>query len=98
MLTKTHISWGQGSTLHAIGAVFPQLGVCRNQDVGSHSQGASPLFILFDSDNGSLRAVIEAFRLRTITYRRNFWCRNRTPLAREDADEFVLSSARVNKR
>jgi len=88
-MTKTHISWGQGSTLHAIGAVFPNAGFVGTKTWAHTSQGASPLFILFDSNNGSLRAVIEAFglgQLRTgaisgIATER---------LASEEADEFAI--------
>ena len=61
-MIKTHVEWG-GSTLHAIGAVFPKMGICGTKTWTHTAGGATPLLILFDSDNGSLQAVIEAFAL-----------------------------------
>ena len=62
-MAKTHLSWGQGSTLHALGAVFPDAGFVGTKTWAHTSAGARPLFILFDSNTGSLLAVIEAFGL-----------------------------------
>jgi alanine dehydrogenase len=61
-MVKTHVEW-DGSTLHAIGAVFPGIGICGTKTWAHTSDGASPLLVLFDSNNGSLKAVIEAFAL-----------------------------------
>jgi len=61
-MIKTHVVWA-GSTLHAIGAVFPGAGICGTKTWAHTSGGATPLLILFDSNDGSLRAVIEAFAL-----------------------------------
>jgi alanine dehydrogenase len=61
-MIKTHVEW-DGSTLHAIGAVFPRIGICGTKTWSHTKDGATPLLILFDSNNGSLLAVIEAFAL-----------------------------------
>jgi alanine dehydrogenase len=61
-MIKTHVEW-DGSTLHAIGAVFPGIGICGTKTWAHTKDGATPLLILFDSNNGSLKAVIEAFAL-----------------------------------
>src|SRR6266852_6939077 len=62
-MVKTHAEWGKGSTLHAIGAVFPQAGFAGTKTWAHTEGGATPLLILFDSNNGALKAVIEAFAL-----------------------------------
>jgi ornithine cyclodeaminase len=62
-MTKTHVAWGNGSTLHAIGAVYPKDGFAGTKTWSHTEGGATPLLILFDSDNGSLKAIIEAFAL-----------------------------------
>jgi alanine dehydrogenase len=61
-MIKTHVEW-DGSTLHAIGAVFPKLGFCGTKTWSHTANGATPLLVLFDSRNGSLIAIIEAFAL-----------------------------------
>src|SRR6267143_1237584 len=62
-MTKTHLAWGNGATLHAIGAVYPKDGFAGTKTWTHTEGGATPLLILFDSENGSLRAIIEAFAL-----------------------------------
>jgi alanine dehydrogenase len=61
-MIKTHAEW-DGSSLHAIGAVFPAVGFCGTKTWAHTKDGATPLLMLFDSNNGSLKAVIEAFAL-----------------------------------
>jgi len=61
-MVKTHALWGGHHTLHAIGAVFPEAGFVGTK-TWAHANGAAPLLILFDSHNGSLKAIIEAFAL-----------------------------------
>jgi alanine dehydrogenase len=61
-MIKTHVEW-DGSTLHAIGAVFPSMGFCGTKTWSHTKNGATPLLILFDSNDGSLKAIIEAFAL-----------------------------------
>ena len=88
-MNKTHISWGNGSTLHAIGAVFPDAGFVGTKTWAHTSGGAKPLFILFDSNNGSLLAVIEAFALGQ--FRTGAISGIATErLARPEADEFAI--------
>jgi ornithine cyclodeaminase len=62
-MNKTHISWGKGSTLHAIGAVFPDTGFAATKTWAHTPAGAKPLLILFDSNTGSLLGLMEAFAL-----------------------------------
>src|SRR3984893_14570967 len=61
-MVKTHAIWGGHHTLHAIGATFADEGFVGTK-TWAHANGAAPLLILFDSHNGSLRAIIEAFAL-----------------------------------
>ena len=62
-MVKTHVEWGDGSTLHAIGAVFPRAGYAGTKTWPHTKNGATPFLILFDSDSGALKAIIEAFAL-----------------------------------
>lgn len=62
-MVKTHVEWDDGATLHAMGATFPQDGFAGTKTWAHTKGGATPLLILFDSHNGSLKAVIEAFAL-----------------------------------
>ena len=62
-MVKTHVEWDGGSTLHAIGAAFPVDGFVGTKTWAHTEGGATPLLILFDSHNGALKAVIEAFAL-----------------------------------
>ncbi|MDW3685999.1 ornithine cyclodeaminase family protein [Cupriavidus sp. CV2] len=61
-MEKTHVAWG-ANNLHAIGAVFTDLGLAATKTWAHTSGGAAPLLVLLDANNGSLRAVIEAFAL-----------------------------------
>ena len=61
-MVKTHVIWGGHHTLHAIGATFAEEGFVGTK-TWAHANGAAPLLILFDSHNGSLKAIIEAFAL-----------------------------------
>lgn len=62
-MVKTHATWDNGSTLHAIGAVFQGKRIVGTKTWAHTAGGACPLLILLDADNGSLQAVIEAFAL-----------------------------------
>ncbi len=62
-MTKTHVAWEKGSTLHAIGAAFPKRGFAGTKTWAHTESGATPLLIVYDSNTGALRAVIEAFAL-----------------------------------
>ena len=62
-MLKTHATWGKGDTLHAIGATFPAEGFVGTKTWAHTEGGATPLLVLYDAHDGSLRAVIEAFAL-----------------------------------
>jgi ornithine cyclodeaminase len=88
-MVKTHAIWGGGHTLHAVGALFPESGFVGTKTWAHTEGGATPLLILFDSHDGALEAVIEAFalgQLRTggISGVATRW------LARADADDMAL--------
>src|SRR5688500_7240753 len=60
-MLKTHLAWGEGHTLHAIGGLDGDL--VGTKTWAHTGGGASPLLILWDSETGQRRAVIEAFAL-----------------------------------
>ncbi len=60
---KTHVTWGGGHTMHALGAIFPSAGLVGGKTRAHTEGGATPLLMLWDSETGALRAVIEAFAL-----------------------------------
>lgn len=60
-MLKTHLAWGDGHTLHAIGGVDGDL--VGTKTWAHTAGGANPLLILWDSETGERRAVIEAFAL-----------------------------------
>lgn len=65
-MQKTHAEWPASSgagTLHAIGAVFTKDGFAGTKTWAHTPGGATPLLILFDSNTGKLKAIIEAFAL-----------------------------------
>lgn len=62
-MVKTHAIWGGHSTLHAIGAVFEGRGYVGTKTWAHTEGGAMPLLILIDAQDGSVRAIIEAFAL-----------------------------------
>ncbi|HYS55612.1 MAG TPA: cupin domain-containing protein [Thermoanaerobaculia bacterium] len=59
-LEKTVVAW-EGGTLHALGGIAP--GSAATKTWAHTDAGATPLLVLFDSTNGSLKAVIEALAL-----------------------------------
>lgn len=61
-MVKTHVAWGHNN-LHAIGAAYPAAGLIGTKTWAHTSGGACPLLVLFDSETGQLKAVIEAFAL-----------------------------------
>lgn len=62
-MVKTHATWANGSTLHAIGAVFEGLGVVGTKTWAHTAGGAMPLLVLIDAANGTVLAIIEGFAL-----------------------------------
>ena len=88
-MLKTHVAWEQGSTLHAIGAVFPHEALAGTKTWTHTAGGATPLLILFDSNDGSLKAIIEAFALGQLrTAAASGIATDR--LAAKDADDFAI--------
>lgn len=87
-MLKTHAAWSN-STLHAIGAVFPKAGFVGTKTWAHTPGGASPLLILFDAENGAVRAVIEAFNLGKMRTAAASGVATRW-LAREDADDMAI--------
>jgi ornithine cyclodeaminase len=61
-MAKTHVAW-DGHTLHAIGAVSPETGFAGTKTWAHTAGGATPLLVLYDSRDGSLAAIVEAFAL-----------------------------------
>lgn len=59
---KTHVAWGHNN-LHAIGAAFQEAGIVGTKTWAHTEGGACPLLMLFDSANGQLKAILEAFAL-----------------------------------
>ena len=88
-MVKTHVEWGSGSTLHAIGAVFSQAGFVGTKTWAHTEKGATPLLILFDSNTGQLKAIIEAFALGQLRTGSASGVATRR-LATEDATEFAI--------
>lgn len=62
-MPKTHVSWGGGDTLHAIGACFEGAGSAGTKTWAHTGGGATPLLLMWDTRNGALLAIIEAFAL-----------------------------------
>ncbi|PWT83773.1 MAG: ornithine cyclodeaminase, partial [Acidobacteria bacterium] len=88
-MVKTHVAWGEAATLHAIGAVFPKETFAGTKTWTHTGTGATPLLILFDSETGLLKAVIEAFALGQL--RTASACGVATDhLASKEADEFAM--------
>lgn len=88
-MEKTHVAWGDGHGLHAIGAAAAAAGLVGTKTWAHTGGGATPLFILWDSHSGRLRAVMEAFvlgQLRTgaVSGVATRW------LARTDATQLAL--------
>jgi len=87
-MVKTHVAW-DGSTLHAIGATFPHAGFAGTKTWAHTQGGAAPLLILFDSHDGSVKAILEAFRLGQLRTGGISGVATRW-LARPTADELAL--------
>ena len=62
-MVKTHAAWGDGHTLHAIGATMEGQGLVGAK-VWAHTQGgATPILVLWHAETGGLAAIVEAFAL-----------------------------------
>lgn len=65
-LEKTAVTYpaaGRSATLHALGGVASDAGVCGTKTWAHTPGGATPLLVLWDAAAGSLLAVVEAFAL-----------------------------------
>ena len=88
-MNKTALVWHGGHTLHALGATFEGAGVFGTKTWGHTAGGATPLMILWDMNDGALKAVIEAFamgQMRTggISGVATRW------MAEKNADDFAI--------
>lgn len=88
-MVKTHATWGDGATLHAIGAVFSNEAVAGTKTWAHTAGGATPLLVLFDSETGSLKAIIEAFALGQLRTAAASGVATNL-LAAKDADDFAM--------
>jgi ornithine cyclodeaminase len=61
-MVKTHVGWGEAN-LHAIGAVFTGARLAATKTWAHTPGGATPLLVVIDAENGSLKCIIEAFAL-----------------------------------
>ncbi len=62
-MEKTMISFGDHGTLHALGAVLEDEQLVGTKTWAHTPGGADPVLLVFDANNGSLVAVVEAFAL-----------------------------------
>jgi ornithine cyclodeaminase len=62
-MEKTHVPWGGGHGLHAIGAADEASGLVATKSWAHTGGGATPILLLWDAADGGLRAVVEAFAL-----------------------------------
>ena len=88
-MVKTHASWGGGNTLHAIGATFAGEGFVGTKTWAHTEGGATPLLIMWDGGNGSLKAVVEAFALGQMRTGSASGVATRW-MAAQDADELAV--------
>ena len=58
-VTKALGTWGDGSSMHALGSMFPQAGYVGFKTWANTKQGASAIFELFDSNSGQSLAIID---------------------------------------
>lgn len=88
-VTKALGTWGDGSSMHALGSMFPQAGYVGFKTWANTKQGASAIFELFDSNTGQSLAIIEAGLLGTLRTSGISGLATRW-MARPDADEMAL--------
>src|SRR3954454_714131 len=62
-MEEKHVAWGDGHTLHALGAALPGRNVVGTKTWAHTGGGATPLLLLWEADSGRLLAVVEAFVL-----------------------------------
>src|SRR5262249_29565869 len=86
-MEKTHVSWGEGHTLHAVGGQLD--GLVGTTTWAHTSGGATPLLLLWDAGDGRLVAVVEAFALGQLRTGAVSGVATRW-LAAADADELAI--------
>ncbi len=91
-MVKTHVEWSGGGTLHAIGAAFPLAGFAGTKTWAHTPGGATPLLVLYDSNNGAMLAVVEAFALGQMRTATTSGLATQH-LAHPDADELAMIGA-----
>ena len=91
-MAKTHITWGDGHTLHAVGG---EVGGLVGTKTWAHTAGgAAPLLVLWDAASGALAGIVEAFALGQLRTAAVSGVATRC-LAGPDADELaILGSGR----
>jgi ornithine cyclodeaminase len=88
-MIKTHVGWGDGATLHAIGAIYANEQFAGTKTWAHTKGGATPLLILFDSETGALKTIIEAFALGQLRTASASGVATNL-LAAKDADNFAI--------
>jgi alanine dehydrogenase len=88
-MEKTQVVWGDGHTLHALGAEMDGAGYVGTKTWAHTSGGATPLLMLWESSTGRLAAIIEAFALGQLRTAAVSGVATRW-LADADADELAL--------
>jgi ornithine cyclodeaminase/alanine dehydrogenase-like protein (mu-crystallin family) len=88
-VTKALGTWGDGSSMHALGSMFPGAGYVGFKTWANTKKGAFALFELFDSNSGQLLALIEAGVLGQLRTSAIAGVATRY-LAKPDADELAL--------
>ena len=53
-------TWGDGSSMHSLGSMFPEAGFAGFKSWVNTKRGATAIYSLFDANDGSLLAMIEA--------------------------------------
>ncbi len=53
-------TWGDGSSMHSLGSMFPEAGYVGFKSWANTKRGATAIYSLFDANNGALLAMIEA--------------------------------------
>lgn len=59
-LQKALGTWGDGSSMHALGSVFSEAGYAGFKTWVNTKRGATAIFVLFDANDGAILAVLEA--------------------------------------
>lgn len=81
--------WGDGSSMHSLGSAFPEFGYVGFKNWVNTKRGATALFVMFDANDGSLVAVMEAVALGQLRTSAISGVATRW-LATEQADDMAL--------